>query len=837
MKNPLLKKLLPHALALVLFLAVSALFCKPVLDGNVMNQHDNVGWKGMAQNAFEYKEKNGHFPLWNPNLFSGMPNYQVAMEGKTILPDTVKVMSLGLPKPMNFFFLACLCFYILALVLGVNPVVGMIGSLAYSFSTYNPVIVAAGHDTQMLATAFMPLLMAGLISIYNKKYWLGLALTTFGTYQELSVNHFQVSYYFFLIAVLVTIGYLVKWIREKDWKHIGVAAALTVLAAVIGVAGNALVLLTTSEYSKFTMRGGKDISIQGDSVKKANTSGLDTSYAFEYSIGKAETFTLLMPNAFGGGSYARFGEGTKVAEKLSDKGFAPNQAEQIAQSMPKYWGKIFTAGPAYLGVIIFILGLIGFVVIRSPLRWGLLAATLLGIFMTWGKNFAGFNVFLFENLPLYNKFRAPSFAQVIPQFTMAIMTLLTLQQLLFAEKSREFFSKHMKPILYTVGGLFGLLALLYIGMDYGTGDDAGIISGSVQQTGNDEVGRLIVSALKDERKSMFGGQILRALGIALLAALTLFLFVKEKISALVAGIVLLVISTLDITLSSYKFFNNENDQYSARQESDKLFVSADDYANANFSLSPYDNQIREDKSPNFRVFNMMGTSSGSPFSESRTSYFHKSVGGYHPAKLRIYQDIIERYFSSSTNPGVLNMLNTKYLITQSPFSGGDTLIKREEAFGPCWLVNHVKVVEDRVASINALGSTNLRDTAIVEKAAATGLVQPQRDSLASFSMTKFDNDAVEYEVNGSGPQFAVFSEIYYPKGWNAYVDGKKTDYLNVNYLLRGIAVPAGKHAVKFVFEPESVEKGRSIMFIASILIALILVGGLFMAWKESRKAS
>ncbi len=802
-----------------------------------MNQHDNVGWKGMAQNAFEYKEKNGHFPLWNPNLFSGMPNYQVAMEGKTILPDTVKLLSLGLPKPMNFFFLACLCFYILALVLGVNPVVGMIGALAYSFSTYNPVIVAAGHDTQMLATAFMPLLMAGLISIYNKKYWLGIALTTFGTYQELSVNHFQVSYYFFLIAALVTIGYLVKWIKEKDWKHIGMAGALTILSAVIGVAGNALVLMTTSEYSKFTMRGGKDISIEGDTVKKASTTGLDTSYAFEYSLGKGETFTLLMPNAFGGGSYARFGEGSAVAEKLSDKGFAPNQAEQIAQSMPKYWGKIFTAGPAYLGVIIFIFGLIGFVVIRSPLRWGLLAATLLGIFMTWGKNFAGFNVFLFENLPLYNKFRAPSFAQVIPQFTMAIMTLLTLQQLLFAEKSREFFSKNMKPILYTVGGLFALLALLYIGMDYGTGDDNGILAGSVQQTGNDEVGRVIVSALKEERKSMFGGQILRALGIALLAALPLFLFVKEKISALVTAIVLLVISTLDITISSYKFFNNDNDQYAERRDADKLFVSADDYANANFSLTPFDTKIREDKSPNYRVFNMLGTSSGSPFSESRTSYFHKSVGGYHPAKLRIYQDIIERYFTRSTNPGVLNMLNTRYLITQSPLSGADTLVRRDEAFGPCWLVSHVKVVEDRVAAINALGSTNLRDTAIVVKDAVTGLVQPQRDSMATISMTKFDNDAVEYEVNGSGPQFAVFSEIYYPKGWNAYVDGKKTDYHNVNYVLRGISVPAGKHSIRFVFEPASVEKGRSIMFIASILIALILVGGLFMAWKESRKAS
>jgi hypothetical protein len=833
MKNPLLKKLLPHALALLVFLAVSALFCKPVLDGNVMNQHDNVGWKGMAQNSFEYKDKTGHFPLWNPNLFSGMPNYQVAMEGKSILPDTVKIMSLGLPKPMNFFFLACLFFYILALVLGVNPVVGMIGALAYSFSTYNPVIVAAGHDTQMLATAFMPLLMAGLLCIYNKKYWLGIALTTFGTYQEISVNHLQVSYYFFLIAALVTIGYLVKWIKEKDWKHIGIAGSLTIVSAVIGVAGNALVLKTTSEYSKFTMRGGKDISIEGDSVKKANTSGLDTSYAFEYSLGKGETFTLLMPNAFGGGSYARFEEGSGIAKKLTDKGFQQNQAEQIVQSMSKYWGKIFTAGPAYLGVLIFIFGLIGFVVVRSPLRWGLLAATLLGIFMTWGKNFAGFNVFLFENLPLYNKFRAPSFAQVIPQFTMGIMALLTLQQILFEEKAREFFKKHLKPILFTVGGLFALLALLYIGMDYGAGDDSGIITGSVQQTGSDEVGRLIVSALKDERQSMFGGQILRTLGIALLAAIALYLYVKDKISALATAIVILVISTLDITLTSHKFFNNENDQYSVRPEDQKLFVTAEDYANTNFKASAFDILIKEDKAPNFRVLNILN----GPFAESRTSYFHKSIGGYHPAKLRIYQDIIERYFSKSTNPGVLNMLNTRYLITQSPFSGGDTLIKRDEAFGPCWLVSNVKVVEDRVAAINALGSTNLRDTAIVIKEAATGLVQPQRDSLATISMTKFDNDAIEYEVNGSGPQFAVFSEIYYPKGWNAYVDGKKTDYLNVNYVLRGISVPAGKHSIKFVFEPESVQQGRSIMFIASILIAIILVGGLFMAWKESRKAS
>lgn len=837
MKNSLLKKLLPHALALILFLVVSALFCKPVLEGNVMNQHDNVGWKGMAQNAFEYKEKNGHFPLWNPNLFSGMPNYQVAMEGKTILPDTVKVLSLGLPKPMNFFFLACLFFYILALVLGVNPIVGMIGALAYSFSTYNPVIVAAGHDTQMLATAFMPLLMAGLISIYNKKYWLGLALTTFGTYQELSVNHFQVSYYFFLIAVLVTIGYLVKWIKEKDWKHIGLAGGLTVLAAVIGVAGNALVLMTTSEYSKYTMRGGKDLAIEGDTVKQVKTSGLDTEYAFQYSIDKPETFTLLMPNAFGGGSYARMKEGSDIAKKLIDKGVPEQNAEQIAQSMPKYWGEIFTAGPAYLGVLIFVMGLIGFVVLRSPLRWGLLAATLLGIFMTWGRFFPSFNNFIFEHLPLYNKFRAPSFAQVIPQFTMGITAILCLQLFLFADKSRETLQKNIKPILYSLGGLFGLLLILYIGMDYSISVDKEILAGYTDKSGSDEMARLIISGLKDERKALFGGQILRTFAFVALFAGILWLFLKAKLSAVSAAIAFLLISTADITFSSYKFFNNENDQYAERPESDKLFVSEDDYQSTNFRTTDIDNEILKDKSPNYRVLNMAGTSSGSTFSESRTSYFHKSVGGYHPAKLRIYQDIIEKHFSNRPNPGVINMLNTKYIIVPDQQTNQPGLIQNPDAYGPCWLVSHVKQVSNKAELINAIGIVNLKDTAVVLADDAKGLAQPQRDSLATISMTKFDNDAVEYEVNGSGPQFAVFSEIYYPKGWNAYVDGKKTDYLNVNYLLRGIAVPAGKHAVKFVFEPESVEKGRSIMFIASILIALILVGGLFMAWKESQKAS
>lgn len=823
MNNPLLKRSLPHIIAVILFLAVSALFCKPILDGQVMNQHDNVGWKGMAQNAIAYKEAHGHYPLWNPNLFSGMPNYQVTMQGKSVMPDMVKIFSLGMPKPINFFFLACVCFYILCLALKVRPIIAMLSGLAYAFATYNPVIIAAGHDTQMLATAFMPLVLAGIILTYEKKYWLGFALTTYGAYQQIGFNHLQVSYYFFLIAALVTIPYVIKWIKEKDWKHLGIAASITAVAGIIALAGNAMTLKTTSEYSKYTMRGGKDIEITDTTVKAVKTKGLDTSYAFEYSLGKAETFTLMMPGAFGGGSSAHYQEGSKFAEKLNEKGF---NGEQIAQSPGvKYWGKIYTAGPQYLGVFIFLLGILGFVIIKTPLRWGLLAATVLGIFMTWGKYFVDFNVFLFENLPYYNKFRAPSFAQVIPQLTLGVMAALTLQQLLFAEKSKEFLKKNFKKIMYTIGGVFVFVGLIYLGMGYSMEGE--------QEYMKSEQGRQLLSLLKAERKAMFGGQLLRALGLALLGAGVLYAYVKDWIKPLAAAIILLVISTAEITLTSYKYFNNDNDQYRDRREDEKLFVSKDDYK-VNFNASAIDNQILEDKSPHFRVFNM----SVNTFSDSRTSYYHRSVGGYHPAKLRIYQDVIEKYLSPQRpNISVLRMLDTKYVIIPTGQNQPPALDSLPDSYGAAWLVKNVKLVNDRVEAIQALGKENLKDTAIVENSFAKNVVQPQWDSTARIDLVKFDNDTVEYKVTGKGPQFAVFSEIYYPKGWNAYLSDKKAgyvkvDYVNANYILRGLSVPAGEHTIKFVFEPASVKKGRSIMFMASILILIIFLGGIFMHFRE-----
>lgn len=824
MNHPLVRKGLPHVIAIVVFLAVSAFFCKPALEGNVLQQHDNVGWKGMAQNSFEYQKEKGHYPLWNPHLFSGMPNYQVAMGGDRLLPDMTSLLSLGLPKPMNFFFLAAVCFYILGLALGIRPLVSMLGALAFAFSTYNPVIVAAGHDTQMLATAFMPLLMAGVLLIFHRQYWLGAALTTFGAYQQIAVNHLQVTYYLFLIIGLVTLAYLVKWIREKEWKHMAIAAAIALGSALLAVAGNALVLQTTYEYSAFTMRGGKDIAIEGDSVKVTKTKGLDTAYAFEYSLGRAEALTFLMPNSFGGHSGSMSSTGSHIVSKLTARGVPDAQAEEVAQSIPRYWGLLYTSGPAYFGVIIVLLALIGVFILRVPLRWGLLAAAVLGTMLAWGKYLPGFNTFLFEHLPLYNKFRSPAFAQVIPQFCVGVLAVLSLQQLLFAEKSRELVQNSFKKILYICGGLFGVLALFYLALDYSSPIDKQILAAYSDKNGSDEFARLIVSGLKQDRKALFGGQLLRALGLSLVVLGVLWLYARQKMSALVAGIVLLVVSTLDVVLVSKAYLPEDN------------YTSPDSYTIDNFAPTALDTEILKDKDPHYRVFNMMGTSSGSPFSESRTSYYHRSVGGYHPAKLRIYQDIIEKYLSGAPNAGVINMLNTRYIIVPDPQSQQPQLIRNSDAFGPAWLVKQVVPVKDRAAAIKALGSTNLRDSVIVEEGLIPSLQQPAVDSASSIRLTRFDNDTLTYEAQCNGNQFAVFSEIYYPKGWNAYVNGKKTPYYNVNYILRGMPLPAGKHTIQFIFEPESVKSGNRIMFISSGLITLVLLGGLFMGFRQIRRS-
>jgi hypothetical protein len=823
MNKGLFKKLLPHLIAIIVFLAVTLIyFYKPIMDGNVMNQGDIVGWKGMAQNAFEYKEKHGHFPLWNSNLFSGIPNYQVAMEGKSILPDVPKIMSLGLPKPMNFFFLCCICFYILCIAFRLRSVIGILGSLAFAFSTYNTVVIAAGHDSQILAIAFMPLLLAGMIFTFEKKYWAGLAITSLGAYLEIGVNHIQISYYFILIAFAVTIPYLITWIKRKEWKHIFISAGIVLGAALVGIACSAVTLLTTYEYAKATMRGGKDLSIEGDTVKQAKTSGLDTSYAFQYSFGKPEVVAIMMPEAFGGSSGKTLDENSHVVEKLADKG-VPEQTtlQQVVPYISRYWGGMieYTAGPFYFGVIICLLALIGFIVIKTPLRWGFLAITILGIMMAWGKYLPSFNSFLFEHLPFYNKFRAPSMAMIITEFTVPVIAVLGLQQLLYRENSREALKADFKKILYAIGGLFVLLFIMYIMMSYSGPIDNELASSISQQAKNDEIGRALIAGMKADRKDLFGAQLLRAAGFGVLLVGLLFLYVRKLVKPLAVIISLAVITTIDLLVVDKGYLNEDN------------FVSPEQLSAENFTPSVVDQQILQDRDPDFRVFN----AGANILHDSRTSYFHKSIGGYHPARLRIYQDIIDKYLSGQPNEHILNMLNTKYIIVTNRQTNQQQLLPNTNAYGPCWLVKNVKIVDDPVQEIQAIGNTNLRDTAIVQKAFGKNVVQPQWDSASTIKLAKFDNDNMEYSFNSDKPQFAVFSEVYYPYGWNAYIDGKKVEYCKTNYVLRGLSIPAGQHAIKFLFEPASYKKGVAIAYASSFLVLILLLGGLYMEWRTSRK--
>lgn len=812
MFNKLFRQSLPHLGAIAIFLLAAALFCRPALEGNQLNQHDNVSWKGMAQSAFEYKDAKGHFPLWNANLFGGMPNYQIAMEGKSILPNLINIFSLGLPKPMNFFFLACIFFYILALTMGSAPLVGALLAIGYSYSTYNPVILAAGHDTQMIATACMPLLLAGLLLVYNRTYWLGLSLTTLGAYLLIAANHLQITYYFLLIAVIITIAYSIHWIQSRQWKHLGIAAAITIFAALLSIGGNALILWTSAEYSRYTMRGGKDVVITDGKVNTTKTTGLDTSYAFEYSLGKRESLTLLLPNAFGGGHSRNFEEGSAIAKKLTEAGIDEANAEQLAQGLPQYWGSLpYTAGPAYLGVLIFILGIVGFIINKGPLRIGLIVATLLGVFISWGKNLMGFNLLLFEYLPLFNKFRAPSMAQVIPQLTLSVSTLILL---------KDFFKGEIvvwtKKNLYYIAGLFTFLFVLWLAQDYSAPIDQQILAAYTDKNGSDQFARSIVAGMIEERQHMFGLGIIRAIVITGFIAAIIGLFVNKRIKMSWAISLLIVVASIELITTSYSYLD------------EKSYQPAEEYAQSNFSATPQDLEILADKDPNYRVLNL----ATSTFNDSRTSYFHKSVGGYHAAKLRIYQDLIEKYFAGSLNQGVLNMLNTRYVIVSDPTTGQQSVVKNDQALGNCWLVSSIVPAPNRAAVLEQISQTNLKDSVVIETATYQGPTEFSRDSSSFIRLTSFDNDTLTYEANCTQDQFAVFSEIYYPKGWNAYVDGQQTNYLNVNYVLRGLPLQKGKHQIRFIFEPTSYKNGTKIMYASSFLIALVILGGIGMFLKK-----
>ncbi|GGA93960.1 YfhO family protein [Puia dinghuensis] len=805
---------IPHAIAIGVFLLVAVVYCKPIFEHKTLSPDDTAGWKAMAQNSFQYKEIHGRFPLWTENLFCGMPAYQIAMDTPAFSPQYLiyNILTLGLPAPANFFLLACICFYLLALALRVNPYVGMFTALAYAYSTYNPSILVVGHSTKMEAIAIMPAFLASLLWLYEKKYWLGTATLALFTSLFIAANHPQIVYYGLITAAFMTLAYLIRWVRQKDYRHIALVIALGAAAGLIGIASNAVVILTTMDYAKASLRNGSDLATAGGNITKT---GLSQDYALSYSMYKTEAFTLFVPKIYGGGNFdaQMTADDSKTMTALQN--MPPQIGQQLQQMVRSYWGGIGgTAGPAYAGAVICLFGLMGFFLLDGKHKWWMLAAGVLAILMSWGSYFVEFNGPLLKILPGYSKFRAPSVIIVIPTLLLCMLAALSLNRLLTltaAESDATW--KQYKKGLYLMGGIFVILFLLYMSFDYTTEGDRGFqqrITSAPAEV--QEFIRSFLHALRDDRQSMFLGSIFRSLAYIAIAATIGFFWLKGKLKPFLSLGLIGTLAFIDLITTDIQYLNA--DKYQDEEE-----------AQTPFQPTPADQQILTDKSY-YRVFDLREgreniTNSGP------TPYFHHSITGYHPAKLSIYEDIIENQLYKYPNcQPVLNMLNTKYLLL--PTAGGrDSVALNKAALGPVWLVRGIRYAPDARTVMDALTDLDTRDTAILFTADQSKAADATPANTDSIWLEKNDNDEMTYHATTTAPRFAVFSEVYYNRGWHAYINNNEVPIIRTDYVLRGLSIPAGSHTIRFTFHPASYYTGTTIQIIAGIFMLALLLATAF----------
>ncbi len=849
MKNINFKKALPHLVAIIIFLLLAVLLAKPALEDKVVQQSDTIQWKAMAQQSFEFKEKHGHFPKWTNSMMSGMPGYVIAMGPKEPMNIRVQyfqdVLGLGFPKPIFYLLIAALCFYFLGLVMGVNSWISVLGAIAYTYCSYNPVLIAGGHDTKMLSMAYAPAVLASIQLIFKQKYWLGAGALLLSGILMLEQHHQQIVYYTLLIVVFMSVPFVIKTIKEKNFKHLVISALIGISIGAVMLSSMLLTYWPTYELSKETMRGGRSELTQKEK-KNETKGGLDKDYAFQWSYGKAETMTLIVPNAFGGSSSEGLGENSKAMEVLQQNAASLPEgfAQQIAQSTQMYWGALIsTQGTVYFGAIICLLFLLGAFLSKSEHKWWLVAITLFGIVLAWGKNFEAVNYFLFDHLPFYKKFRAPSMALVIPQLTVALLSILFLNEYVL-NTDKEKLQKLFKKCLYISAAIVAALGLFYIFADYNNEATSDLRKGITEalQGQNAEFTRSYFSALKADRQAFFMSDLLRSLGFIAVALAVLFLYARKSIKPTMVYALLILLCTIDLFGVSKRYLKEEN------------FIEKEELENS-YAETRADQQLKNDTSY-YRVLNLAfpggngnyTVSVGQTFNDALTSYKHNVIGGYSPAKLGLYQDLIERQiyknieawganpFAKDSFP-VLNMLNMKYVIV--PFNQDrkqNDAVNNPFALGNCWLVKDVKYVSSADEEMASLDNFDPSQVAFVDdKFKAAIPFAPEYDSSAYIKLLANLNDEMIYEFSAASNQFAVFSEIYYPTGWVAYIDGKQTAYCKTNYALRGLAIPAGKHKIEFKFEPKSASMGETIARYANILAILIVLLCIFMVWKNSKK--
>ena len=828
----LLKKCLPDVLAVLLFAILAFAYFFPAdIEGRILYRHDASAGRGAGQEGIEYLQKTGERSRWTNALFGGMPTYQMAPSYHSTdnLTQAINAYHLWLPENVWYVFAYLLGFYILLRAFDFRQYLAALGSIIWAFSTYFLIIIAAGHIWKVWALAYLPPMIAGIVLAYRGKYLWGFVVTAIFTAFEINANHVQMTYYYSFIILFMVIAWLVEAIRDKQLMRFAKATGVVLAAGILGLCMNLSNLYHTWQYSQESMRGKSEL-VKQNAANQTN-SGLERDYITQWSYGIGETWTLLVPNTKGGASVPLSMNETAMAKA------DPNYIE-IYNQIGQYWGEQpGTSGPVYVGAFVLMLFILGLFIVKGPIKWALLAATILSILLSWGKNFMGFTDFFLDYVPMYAKFRTVASILVIAEFTIPLLAMLALKK--FMEEPEQ-----IKPRLKYVGISFcltGVVALLFSVMPSSFFDS--FISTSEMQALKglpaEHVGPLMAN-LTEMRQAMFTSDALRSFYIILVGTGILLAFAFGKLKKEYSVAIILVLCLVDLWTVNKRYLNDEMFVPKSEREAPQQMTQADE-------------QILHDKNLDYRVLNLASNT----FNENETSYYHKSIGGYHAAKLRRYQEMIEQYispemqqiFGAVSEAGgdmtkingdsiwpVLNMLNTKYMIF--PLQGGQTVpLQNPYTYGNAWLVDKIQYAANANEEIDAIGKLNLRHEAVADAKFKTQLGEAvAQDSVSIVTIKNYEPNELIYEVNSGKGGVVVFSEVYYP-GWTATVDGQPAELGRVNYILRALNVKPGKHEVVLTFKPKSVNTTETIAYVSYIILILVVLGAAYTEYRRRQKKS
>lgn len=804
-----LKKFLPHLVVIVLFVIASVSYFSPALQGKTIFQSDIAQHNGMAKQLRDYRKETGNETYWTDAAFGGMPTYQLGAQYPHNYIKNLDLTLRFLPRPADYLFLYFIGMYILFLVLKVDYRLAFLGALAFGFSTYLIIILGVGHNAKAHAIAYMPLVLSGIVLTFRGKFLYGFLLTTVAMALELAANHFQMTYYLLFVVICLGIAYFIDAFRKKVLPHYFKALAIMAVGVLVALGLNATNIMATKEYADASTRGKSELTINPDGSPKEVTNGLDYEYITEYSYGRLESFNLLIPRFMGGGSGDPFPEDSETVNEILKLGASPQEVNNILYQLPLYWGEQpIVAAPAYVGAIIIFLAVLALFLVRGRLKWWITAAFLLSLLLSWGKNFSFLTEFFIDYIPLYDKFRAVSSIQVIIELILPILAIVGLHQFFNNFVKDE---EKKKALLYATG-IVGGLTLIFLMFKSALFDFVGPYDYAIRE----QLGNRLVEAIKEDRMSVFTADAIRSLILILLSGGTLWLLLQNKIKETVAVVALSVLIVFDLVGVDRRYVNNDD------------FVAARAMEQP-FQKHGADIQILEDTG-HFRVFD----AANSAFNSAQASYYHNALGGYHAAKPRRIQELYDFYISNG-DIGILNMMNVRYIITQNK-NGGPVAQRNPYANGNAWFVENVIPAETANDEIRLLDSLDSKKTAVISREFLSKIPTQKisRDSTATIELVNYDPQHLVYEASTDSPQLAIFSEIYYPNGWNAYINGNPAEYFRANYALRAMALPAGNNKIEFKFEPKVIKTGSTISLASSLLFALILFGGLFYQFRRKK---